>query len=897
MPTENTLYYDSSGKKFKLYVDGNYRTFGAVHLDASNAEYNNGIYSIMFDSAYDITLDPYTPMLSLTGYDSDTNPIIWTVTRQNDHTPTSINPNFLGSVEKTISKLIGAGTSYTITPIMTFADSHTTDLELEASDLYKVTGKISTGVGKNGLPKSANLDSSDFFDKEFRFFLDYNAKMINITDVNTTEFLKYVGLGSPDVKYKSTAPKRPLGTNAQGMVFNDVDSSMSGKKFFVVNNSYSGRTVDQYNLTDSYEITQLLTTTTPDKSLSIYNNLGISNSPTEGINTSNLYGLDFNDSGNRLFLADRGHNNIYQYNLTNPYELDSFAIYETDYFENSNVNSPAQPSQNANRNIRNYTWQWWWGQSVPIWRPPNDIYDEANTTHLSKDGKHYYMMDINGIRQFDLLVPNVLNSFKTYKGQFTILESSEKVVTFGPSWYYYPVWKGAYITTSSDNSIITQKFQEYKVKTGSTSRMNFSVFPQYRQAGHTSYSPYGFTVSGVFYRTGWAERRYFIHSAYPQCFTLSDDGTKLYIVWGCAYNEGKIKQYTLTNPYDITSISSFDHDISHGIGSKSPDMDNVTESKLYGAWGIQFKPDGTSLFVWDNDTNYVYEFSVPIPYDISSIPTVSGVIQPWSESYKNRSSQISSSSKLKHFKMNRNGTKFYLSNSSLTRQYSMSTAYDISTAIFDVERSSLGIADVSNGSGFEMNDSETTIYLPEPIKDRISSFKLTASSSANNDSADLNSAVTIHNKKFLNLDSYISSSSISDVLLTSDGKQIYISENSTNKIHRYNLLDSNELYSAVYDSSFSTGFSGLSGMVLNDSENVMIVSGGTSANGFVREYTITNPLSGSTFNSNEFLLTGTYNASITDVHFKNDGSEFITLGDNGGLDLYTTRNNFVVRPI
>lgn len=905
MPTENTIYYDSSGKKFKIYLDGSFQTVGSVHLEALNGEIdNNGIYTIGFDSTGVIVNDPYAPMLSLTGYDSDTNPITWAVTKQTDLTPTSINPLGKGSVEKTISKIIGSGGSWTITPIATFADSHTTALELDASDIYKVTGKINTGVGKSGLPKINDLDSSEFWDDEFRFFLNYTPTMLHLTDINAPAFLRYVGLGSPDVKYRFSAPKRSIGTNAQGIVFNDMDSSLTGKKLFAINNASSGRTIDQYNLADSYEISGILTATTPDKSITIYNNLGVSNSRVEAVNSSNLYGLDFNDSGNRLFLADRGHNNIYQYNLTNPYSLDSFAIYETDYLESVDVNPPTQPSQSANSNIRNYLWYFWYWQSLPIWRPPANIYDQTSTTKLSGDGKHYYMMDINGIRQFDLLTSDNLNSFGGYKGQFTILETSFQVNNIGRD-YSFPIRYGNInISSETNNSIITQKYTELKIITGATHKLRFSQFPAYRNAGHTEYTPYGFTVSGIFYQTGWRELRSFIHSAYPQAFTISDDGTKLYIVWGCCYNEGKIKQYTLTNPYDVTT-ATVDQSMVHGIGSKSPDIDNVTESKLYGAWGIEIKPDGTSMFIWDNDTNYVYEFAMTTPFDISTIQTSEGVIQPWSEVYSNKSPQIIMNPRAKHFKMNRTGTKFYLSNSSTTRQYSMSTAYDISTAVLDTERSALGVANLSNNSGFELNSLETKIYLAEPTIDRISSFKLTASSSANNDSADLGSAATEHTQKFLNLDSYFSSNTVSDVILTSDGKQMYVSESNTNKVHRYSLTDSNELYSAVYDSAFSTNFSSLSGMQLNDSENKMIVSGGTSS-GYLREYTITNPLSGSTFNTNEYLLTGAYSSNPTDIHFVRedgvrkelfDGSAFITVGDNGGLDYYTTRNNFVIKPI
>ena len=46
MPIEDTVYYDSDGKKFQLYINGSYQTIGAVHLDAINTE-NNKLFKFI----------------------------------------------------------------------------------------------------------------------------------------------------------------------------------------------------------------------------------------------------------------------------------------------------------------------------------------------------------------------------------------------------------------------------------------------------------------------------------------------------------------------------------------------------------------------------------------------------------------------------------------------------------------------------------------------------------------------------------------------------------------------------------------------------------------------------------------------------------------------------------
>jgi len=923
MPEEYQVYYDSDARKFKMYLNQNYVTVGAIHEEIKKVEYKDDIYLSTFDSTFSPNTDPYTPIVSLNKYDSDGNPITWT-TQHLTNTNLGIldNVNLInmdtewiahvskGSVANrpssqtlnpTISKLVGSGNEYTITPVLsrTSGDYDYSEYTEEiTNDVYKFTGQIATGSGKSGLPKKSNLDSN-YLENSFYFTLEYTPTQAHVTFGNIPDFYDYIGLGAPDVKYKVSSPLRLL-TNCQGIVFNDVDSSLStgnisGKKLFAVNNSSSGRTVDQYNLNNPYGVDSLFSTSTPDKSLGIYNNLGISNSITEAINSSNLFGLDFNDSGTRLFLADKGHNNIYQYDLTNPYELDDSAYYKTDYYENANIQNPVTVSQSANSQIRDYTYVAWFRNFITKWYPTQNIYDNTFTTHLSKDGKHYYIMDANGIKQHDLSHKDQICT-ANYVGLFSIFESTKR--------FYWPGGKGGsggntregygYVRTDSTFSTITQHFREILPE-------GYSPFPTYRRAAHFNKNSIFILINQVLRVIGYKIQYDFIHSAYPQCFTISADGTKLYILWGCAYDKGQLKQYTLTTPWLISSATPT-ATVSHGIGQKSPNTDNVTESKLYSCWGIELKPDGSSIFIWDNDTNYVYEFTMSTPYDITTVQNDAGIIQPWSGSYTRRSPQIIASPRLKHFKMNRIGTKFYLSNSSITRQYSMSIPYDVSTATFDVERSTLGVTDVSAGAGFELNQDETTIYLPKTTETQIQSFQLTNSSAANNDSADLNSAVTVQTQKYLNLDAYIPSNRLHDVTLTSDGKQMYVIENrstTAQKVHRYNLSDSNEIYSAVYDSAFSTlpDYSLITGMALNDSENKMIIVGGPSTKGFVREYTITNPFSSSTFNTHEYLLTGPNNKNMADVHFTPEGDKFITLGNNGMMDVYTTRNKFVIKPI
>ena len=138
---------------------------------------------------------------------------------------------------------------------------------------------------------------------------------------------------------------------------------------------------------------------------------------------------------------------------------------------------------------------------------------------------------------------------------------------------------------------------------------------------------------------------------------FSSDGTKMYTLHGAA----PIYQYSLSTAWDV-STASYDN--------KSFD----TTSQSSNNSGGSFNSDGTKFYKTDGLTDAVYEYDLSTAWDISTA------------SYNSVSLSVSSQDSLPTgVTFNGNGTKMYLVGRQNDRvyQYSMSTAYALSTASYD----------------------------------------------------------------------------------------------------------------------------------------------------------------------------------------------------------------------
>ena len=140
-----------------------------------------------------------------------------------------------------------------------------------------------------------------------------------------------------------------------------------------------------------------------------------------------------------------------------------------------------------------------------------------------------------------------------------------------------------------------------------------------------------------------------------QGFCFADSGTKLYIL---GVNSGTfLWQYSLSTAYDLSTVSYV----------RAKNIDSVTGQPR----GVQFKPDGSKMFITDKDgTGAIYEWALTTNFDISTASNTANF------------SVNSETTAPMGLHLSADGTKFVIvgATDNKVRVYTMSTAYDVTSA-------------------------------------------------------------------------------------------------------------------------------------------------------------------------------------------------------------------------
>ncbi len=169
----------------------------------------------------------------------------------------------------------------------------------------------------------------------------------------------------------------------------------------------------------------------------------------------------------------------------------------------------------------------------------------------------------------------------------------------------------------------------------------------------------------------------------PFGIAFNNDGTSMYTV---GFSNDTVYQYTLSSAYDVSTAS---------YASKSLDVSSQDTTPV----GVTFKPDGTSMYIIGTDVpQSVYQYTLSTAFDVST------------GSYASKSLDISSfETNGWGFQFNADGTKCFVAGnySDKVHQFSLSTAYDVSTASSDGVSFSLATPSANpNGLAFSTDGSK-----------------------------------------------------------------------------------------------------------------------------------------------------------------------------------------------
>jgi sugar lactone lactonase YvrE len=185
--------------------------------------------------------------------------------------------------------------------------------------------------------------------------------------------------------------------------------------------------------------------------------------------------------------------------------------------------------------------------------------------------------------------------------------------------------------------------------------------------------------------------------AQAQAIFFKPDGTKFYAV---GISSDRVYQYSMSTAWDV-STASYDT------------VNVLVSGQETSARGLFFKPDGTSFYMVGNGSDRVYQYSLSTAWDVSTA------------SYASKSFLVSSQeSNPQEIFFKTDGTACYIVGSGdRVYQYSLSTAWDISTASYASKSFSVATQETNPVAMF-MKPDGTKFYVIGTISDKIYQYSM-----------------------------------------------------------------------------------------------------------------------------------------------------------------------------
>ena len=378
----------------------------------------------------------------------------------------------------------------------------------------------------------------------------------------------------------------------------------------------------------------------------------------------------------------------------------------------------------------------------------------------------------------------------------------------------------------------------------------------------------------------------------PCALSFKTDGTQMYIVGSSSNN---VVQYALSTAWDVSTASytqSFSvlsqETLSRGLffkpnGTKMYVIgqagDDVNEYNLSTAWdistasynqnfsvsaqdrtprGVFFKDDGTEMYVAGDAANAVHQYTLTTGWDVSTA------------SFTQSLSVSTETTIPTDLWFGNSGTKMYISADSNDRvlEYTLSTAWDISTASYDQFFSVISQDIIALGLFFKSDG--TKMFMVGGVTDAVWQYSLSTA-------YDISTAsFTLPTSDYFSVAAQ--ETTPSDVFFKSDGAKMYVLGDSGNDVNEYSLSSAWDVTTASYVQSFSvsTQETGPAGLFFKPDGTKMYVTGYASDN--VNEYDLSTAWDVSTASYLQNFSISAQENSPRGLFFKPDGTKMYVIG-------------------
>jgi 6-phosphogluconolactonase (cycloisomerase 2 family) len=330
-------------------------------------------------------------------------------------------------------------------------------------------------------------------------------------------------------------------------------------------------------------------------------------------------------------------------------------------------------------------------------------------------------------------------------------------------------------------------------------------------------------------------------SGIEEGFDVSRDGRYVYVAVRGTRTTAIIFQYECSTPWDLSTITY------------------SSKSLVVGDWelscnGIAISDNGTRLF-FTGLSAAVWSCTLSTPYDLATATVdVKRAYVSTQDGFPN--SPIFGDS----------GTKMYvLGNSNDTvYQYTLSTAWDVSTATYASKSFSVTTQD-TNPQGIFFKSDGLTFYMVGATNDTVYQYTLSTA-------WDIATASYASKSKAVGTEE----TNPTAVFFKPDGLKMYVIGQTGDDVNEYDLSTAWDVSTASFlRVSAAVGESAPTGLWFKDDGTKMYVTGQT--NDAVREFTLSTAWNVSTISFSKSLAVG-FEATPTGITFKDNGTEIYILG-------------------
>lgn len=335
--------------------------------------------------------------------------------------------------------------------------------------------------------------------------------------------------------------------------------------------------------------------------------------------------------------------------------------------------------------------------------------------------------------------------------------------------------------------------------------------------------------------------------ANPWAPRFGDNGTKLYVMGGTS---DRVYQYNLTTAWDVSTAT-------YSNKSLLIELDTTPQ-------GVFFKDDGTKLYVTGGTSDVVLSYTLSTAWDVAT-----GTPDYAAKSFS-VATQITAHNTFVSIFIGDNGTKVYgLAGSGATTdtifQYTLSTAWDITSASYASKSFSVNSQDTSTGAIFFKSDG-TKLYVLGSATDAIYQYTLGTAwdiSTASYDSV----SFSIIGQETVGTGLFIDSS----------GTRMYITGSTGDDVNQYSLSTAWDLSTASFVSvSAAVGDNAPQDLFFKDDGTKMYIIG--SGSDAIREFTLSTAWDVATITFTRAYPIGFLDGLPNGFFFKDDGTEIYVAG-------------------